>query len=535
MQPESAQDESDGSQLKLNNLGIIESDESDVNYNDLELAQDNDLDTVQGKESNFDFKNIELDKNGESRFNFNNIETVKGDHSSDLECNTVETAEGDECDFNVNNTKNTEEDINPNAVEGPEVGESEADFKDVDTSVEHSLDPTQSANKFTVTKNPIANVSVKAIQRNPYVWDKEKQRPLDFLMHVCPNRCVSRMGPKHDVHKASSTPREGTAELNSNRIKSQSKPSGVCKNFACFPCDCQAGAGDTAEEEGFEHIDLQNENTGNMFCVMGNCCPGRKLQADPHYSNRGQYTGHLAQRQDRAYAIVRCPRDSTHQTLRHACERGKGEFTTDEPVTDNTTDIVYRNKACAECHGVNSSTPWRLQIACAHFQYFYMAKSEQELLQRIKDAGPGVNGVCIVKHVRPSNTVDKPKSLRFFNSSDGPGDRVIRTCNVTGLWIEFDKHLQSGCATYTALVFRVRVNLSHYTNLFCAMCNGFQPERYRCTPHGFPGDFIVSDIPLPLTFLLGLKNRREVHAGNSGGCALRQWLDFDVSFLNVLC
>ena len=365
------------------------------------------------------------------------------------------------------------------------------------------------------------------------MWDKEKQRPLDFLMHVCPNRCVSRMGPKHDVHKASSTPREGTAELNSNRIKSQSKPSGVCKNFACFPCDCQAGAGDTAEEEGFEHIDLQNENTGNMFCVMGNCCPGRKLQADPHYSNRGQYTGHLAQRQDRAYAIVRCPRDSTHQTLRHACERGKGEFTTDEPVTDNTTDIVYRNKACAECHGVNSSTPWRLQIACAHFQYFYMAKSEQELLQRIKDAGPDITGLCNVYHV-PLSDIVPPLSLIFFRSSDGTGDRVIRICNVTGLWADFDQDVQSGCATYTALVFRVRVNSYHYTNMFCAMCNGFKPEWYPCNSNNVIGWNDPSPKPLPLTFLLGLKNRREDYAESTEGCAVGQWLDFDVGFLNVM-
>ena len=469
LQLESEQGGSDSSELKLNNLETAQSDEPDAKFNNIFSAQD--------RESDTNSHNAKTDNNEESQLTLNNL--------------------------------------------GEATGKTLLDSDNSDRTLKYS---------------PSIPVDLNPLVWTPYVWDKEKQRPQNFLQDVCETPCAKDTNSVTKfVNLTNGSHSNMQMVASNNGLASMIGRTIRCKNFFCFLCDCYDQT-DHANRDGTLYGSVfYDENSeaeyDSKFCAYGNCCPSRQALANLSYSNDGEYTGYLSQQ--RVYAVVRCPRESADQTLRRECERGKGEFTIDEPVTDTTTDIVYRNKACAECHGVNSSTPWRLQIACAHFQYFYMAKSEQELLQRIKDAGPDITGLCNVYHV-PLSDIVPPLSLIFFRSSDGTGDRVIRICNVTGLWADFDQDVQSGCATYTALVFRVRVNSYHYTNMFCAMCNGFKPEWYPCNSNNVIGWNDPSPKPLPLTFLLGLKNRREDYAESTEGCAVGQWLDFDVGFLNVM-
>ena len=528
----------DESDVNFKDIKSAENNDSSVNFNNTESVQGNDYDSdwsktkplesndydvgfnsaepLQSNEGGLDFKRTRTDAEGEMHSNLNNIGTGEGGEPH-FECSETE---GEGCEDNFGKTKSTEDNINSNH-ELPEGPEDEADLDDVD----------QSASKFPATTNPVTSDNVNTPGWIPYVWDKGRQTAVEFLMHVCPNDCESKremISVTRPQYPNISQPLDEAAELN-NRVHSQERQLVRCKNVYCFPCDCRdkdgnTSGGDFKVNEETEHAQAKNVNS--MFCAMGNCCPSGRLQESPQYYKAGEYTGYLAERKITDYAVVRCPQESTDPSLQRACDSGKGEFTIDEPVTDPTTRIIYRNKACAECHGVNSFTPWPLQIACRHFQLFYMVKSEQELLHRIKGTG-----LCSVNHIPPSDVV-QPESIAFFSSSYDHTDTVIRTCNVTGLWAEFDLEVHAACVTYTALVFRVRVNSSDYTNLFCAMCNGFHPKWYRCPPIYNPGK-VVTDISLPLTFLLGLKNRRNIYVGSTNGCALGQWRDFNVGFLGV--
>nr|KAG5704145.1 hypothetical protein BaRGS_009675 [Batillaria attramentaria] len=81
----------------------------------------------------------------------------------------------------------------------------------------------------------------------------------------------------------------------------------------------------------------------------------------------------------RTYAMARCPQSWGEGDIREACETGQGKYTVDEPVTDLSTNVTFRNAFCAQCHNVTSFTPWELTVTCFHFQNVYLAESEEEL------------------------------------------------------------------------------------------------------------------------------------------------------------
>ena len=517
--PDTAQ--SDGQELGLSNPDTAQSDGLELELSDPDTAQNDgpalelsNLDTAKinishGHESDDDISSTETDNDGEYQTNSYYPEIVKnGESEPNFEL--IRTDENAETNVNIS-MEGTDEYGDSDSFHGNlKAGDSEY------TSV-------------IVTQFTVATHSVGPQKWIPYSWDKGKQTALDFLLFVCPNPCSLFEESDNIAVKNNSDESGPEAEIVENFLTGNKdlRRFTICRNFACFPCDCARDIERAAWDNTLEGNGEDQEEDNNKLCIMGNCCSKGQFRTDSPYSS-GRYTGYTAQRHNMLYAVVRCPQESTDPSLQRACENGMGEFTTDEPVTDPTTRIVYRNKACAECHGVSSFTPWPLQIACAHFQLFYMVKSEQELLHRIKGTG-----LCSVNHMPPSDVV-QPESIAFFSSSYDHTDTVIRTCNVTGLWAEFDMDVHSGCAMYTALVFRVRVNSTHYTNLFCAICNGFEPKWQGCSSGKIINENLAPKISLPLTFLLGLKNRREVYDGSTKGCPLGQWLDFDVGLLFLL-
>ena len=281
---------------------------------------------------------------------------------------------------------------------------------------------------------------------------------------------------------------------------------------------------ETRRTSGTVNDGNDTEQKVDRDCVMGNCCPLRPpSDFQPHDLTIGQYTGCLAGQGLKFLAVVRCPEQHPDPTLQQECEHGN--FATDKPVTDLATQVVYRNPHCAKCHGVDRYTPWSLEVNCQHFQYLYTVRSELELLGAVSDADAKTHNVCTVNHIPPVYSSPIPCGPIFKDSMPGP---LIRTCNVTGLWTKLDEDVQTNCAKFTALHFRVReIALPNrmFMNLFCALCNGVQLKLTDCI------DLPRSEPPPqgPLAFLMGLKDRHKTATDTVATCPAGQWLSLDVS------
>nr|KAG5704143.1 hypothetical protein BaRGS_009673 [Batillaria attramentaria] len=173
----------------------------------------------------------------------------------------------------------------------------------------------------------------------------------------------------------------------------------------------------------------------------GTCCsdrvPGRMTQAWP------ETTGCL---EDKTYAMVRCPQSWGDGDVREACETGQGKYTVDEPVTDLSTNVTFRNAFCAQCHGVESYTAWEFSVTCTHFQFVFSASTQEEFLEMAdKD-----DSYCFIKVVHPD---DFEPSRCPEQAAEWLSAEVVDTCNVTGEWAteDYDADVEKNCLLYKSL------------------------------------------------------------------------------------
>ena len=158
--------------------------------------------------------------------------------------------------------------------------------------------------------------------------------------------------------------------------------------------------------------------------------------------------------------------------------------------------------------------------------------SLHELLQQMENADVLNNKFCVLKHLPPSQAPSPPACPLDFFSPKGDANQsvvVINTCNVTGQWAEFDRDVQSNCAMFTGLVFRVREKNEPwrmFANLFCAICNGVRLGNVGVCPFDH-----TTEPPLtvaPLTFLLGTQERGDWDHDTMKECPPGQWMSVDV-------
>lgn len=120
------------------------------------------------------------------------------------------------------------------------------------------------------------------------------------------------------------------------------------------------------------------------------------------------------------------------------------------PVVDTNTLMSYQNRFCAQCHGVNMNdiVSWYVNISCLHDWY-----NPQDLFENVRDIEKTKD--CNMIYMLPNVTgLTLPKC-----------ERIISTCNETGLWKSYDREIENGCLGYTTIYdFK-------YKNVFCYMCN----------------------------------------------------------------
>ena len=72
----------------------------------------------------------------------------------------------------------------------------------------------------------------------------------------------------------------------------------------------------------------------------------------------------------------------------------------------------------------------------------------------------------------------------------------VATCNITGLWQEYNETTEKGCATFGTPTESESEVLGKVTfrNSFCALCNGFIPSYYDACYHDSAEKYLFSGL-----------------------------------------
>jgi len=159
------------------------------------------------------------------------------------------------------------------------------------------------------------------------------------------------------------------------------------------------------------------------------------------------------------------------------------------PVTSKETGLSYYNKHCANCNGDRNITEWITTFSC-EFQ-------EDATLDE-KRAAVGEDGKCKLVYFngdlfkideRDWVEIEGKWLKRSFPS---PDIEMFFSCNITGLWQEFDWDIYLACQMFdtpymdnTDITSNISiVNSRHiYRNVYCFVCNPSIVSHYYST-HG---------------------------------------------------
>ena len=167
-----------------------------------------------------------------------------------------------------------------------------------------------------------------------------------------------------------------------------------------------------------------------------------------------------------AYILVTECSESYHdEYVRSKCHKAYSEFNFVIdipgylPVTDNRTMDSYKNMFCGICNHVPRSELifWDSGVVCNE----PIALNDTENLQSLSDIEQFIarDGRCNLEFKVPSYLKNRQPPIRTCKP-------YIDTCNVTGLWQQYDPVLESLCTSYLS-------SYKEYKNVHCFLCNGY--------------------------------------------------------------
>lgn len=204
-------------------------------------------------------------------------------------------------------------------------------------------------------------------------------------------------------------------------------------------------------------------------------------------------------------AIGNCP-DSTSSSLHLNCTR-EYKFSITSlydmvPCSSAATNYIYRNKYCAACNGITACEYFNVAIADdtqEHLQNYGM----EDIFQRVK---MGEKNIDI-------------KFLSKDQSNYEPCDTYIDTCNITGLWENYDPIIEKACRIYSSVTWKDEMR---FRNIFCLQCNGLDQNNLTFC------EFISRGVPWFIPFSGLLKSSRSTANNimtNDGRCGVEQHYD----------
>lgn len=261
------------------------------------------------------------------------------------------------------------------------------------------------------------------------------------------------------------------------------------------------------------------------FCgSIGDCCLDKKLEN--HTSNEIDIACIMSvniddirlvdhRETENRYAVIQnCPKDHADMVLRTKCENVTDSVLSRTPVTSNNSAASFRNVFCFLCNGESGPIFWDMRIRDVEMELmdnvlFSMSSSIDEIILEAKKFNRTIIEFIPNEKVKarfcekdslercPQNSsaalewgchnIKFALTPHYFNpfcnacnsySSPIPIPIPIRTsCNETGLWQYYDRHILEGCENGPyVLGFYLE-----YKNIYCYLCNfdGFETEE--CT------------------------------------------------------
>ena len=195
----------------------------------------------------------------------------------------------------------------------------------------------------------------------------------------------------------------------------------------------------------------------------GNCCPDKIVRdkgpayehetcKDTQVNSAGVTNNGLSQNRRRYFVTETCPETVQDDFVMKKCTGIVAETITDLIwVSDPHTNRIYRNRFCAECHGIRQYQAWQISTNC--FILLLMGNYTQNIR-----AYPS----CRLSVIPPNRKA-------YDNQCLVPD---ISTCNETGLWQTKDSITETLCNSHSLMfVEQFLFGSWVYRNVFCFKCN----------------------------------------------------------------
>ena len=150
--------------------------------------------------------------------------------------------------------------------------------------------------------------------------------------------------------------------------------------------------------------------------------------------------------------VSKCDPEYNDKVTITLCEKKQTELDSLVPVTEPLTNTHYKNKYCAYCNGVLTTSyliTWKLLV----YSNQYVSFSTKNIVSTTKETRGNIFFI-------PPDTV----KVRQCTSS-----YTIGTCNVTGDWNVYDKDFETACDIYLD-PYTDPFGIT-YKNIFCYSCN----------------------------------------------------------------
>ena len=199
------------------------------------------------------------------------------------------------------------------------------------------------------------------------------------------------------------------------------------------------------------------------------------------------------------FMIASCPKgQSVSEVMNGVADLCKAQSLSSPPISDNRTGLIYRNKYCAQCHGVpdREQISWRSEWHCNNSLNETFNEGNLTI-----DAGFLLSSCNVSMFVQPVNV---HRSLPLVPRQCDP--RVTYTCQPP-------PGTDTSTAEYKALrelcrdeLVNIRItessNTTLYKNQFCANCSSFGQDKKILCP--FEPDIIPGrgDVSAPNTFTI---------------------------------
>ncbi|XP_067682681.1 uncharacterized protein [Haliotis asinina] len=224
--------------------------------------------------------------------------------------------------------------------------------------------------------------------------------------------------------------------------------------------------------------------------IFGDCCVDKGIGGKYFFDCELVKTYHNSIDSNFFLIVTKCQNDAPNYTedLAEKCEHGKLGYVQDGRLVTAphpfNTSVTFRNKYCATCYDVNNYTPWDVYIHCNEDFDSSNYTDINSLIRSAKDLN------CLV-----TNNIDNNSHVQSCVS----GSKLVSTCNVTGLWREYNKSIEEACHSY------YNPTLNNYKNIFCHLCNGRPEQELKCPP--VCQLFLVKPLAImPFSALLNFEN-----------------------------